>query len=77
MGGYAIDRPVSFTLTIDAGAADNPAPLITARLSVKAKEDLHIFYKGPLYDTDSISSLSRGKLDLDSLRWAPFKKNNR
>jgi len=77
MKEYAVDRPVSFTLTIDAGVADNPAPLITSRLGLGEKGDLHIFYKGPLYDTDSVPSLSRGSLDLDSLRWAPFKRNNR
>jgi len=72
---YAIDRPVSLTLIIDASLADKPKPMVTARLTVADK--LFISYKGPFYQGDSIPAPVPENLDLDSLRWAPFKRNNR
>jgi hypothetical protein len=84
---YAIRNPVSLKLTLDAGAADKPYPQVTAGLTVEKKEDslagvtdkgtgegLHIHYKGPLYESDSLSAGSRETLELDSAAWAPFKK---
>jgi hypothetical protein len=103
LNGYAIDRPVSLSLTIDAGLADKPEPLATVRLitgkepgankavgsggsrrSFKGAGGMDISYKGPFYINDSTAdsavSVRQGNLDLDSIRWEPFKKalkNNR
>jgi hypothetical protein len=84
---YDIIPTVSLKLVLDAGAADNPQPLVTANLTVDDNEGipqedlsrgvttgLHIRYKGPLYISDSLPFLGRQTLDLDSARWAPFKK---
>jgi hypothetical protein len=85
---YVMDNPVSLKLTVDAGVADNPEPLLTAHLTVMNKADslsgnpqpgsgvgLHIHYKGPVYVVDSLPALKPETLDLDSASWAPFKKN--
>jgi hypothetical protein len=83
---YVVAPMVSLKLVLDAGAADSPEPLLTANLTIDDNEGipqedqsrgvttgLHIRYKGPLYFSDSLPFLGRQILDMDSIRWAPFK----
>jgi hypothetical protein len=84
---YDMRPTVSLKIVLDAGAADSPDPLMTASLTVDDNEGipqetpfggvttgLHIRYKGPLTISDSLPFLGRQTLDIDSLRWAPFRK---